>query len=134
VFRLSQPSVGSMRELRNRRPRTQGTELTIRPIHRVRPIPLEFSSVAKPFPRWHTPRPNRMKTPILRIKKHLPWLVPVVVAGALTGCSDPADGVHKSAAGEAQTASTRTAGKPYTIQPDSKINFVGSKVTGKHDG
>ncbi|HHY85283.1 MAG TPA: YceI family protein [Verrucomicrobia bacterium] len=75
-----------------------------------------------------------MKTPILRIKKHLPWLVPVVVAGALTGCSDPADGVHKSAAGEAQTASTRTAGKPYTIQPDSKINFVGSKVTGKHDG
>ena len=55
----------------------------------------------------------------------------------VTGCSDPADKVHKSAGSEpVKAAAAAAAGaKEYVIRtPDSKIGFVGSKVTGKHDG
>ena len=54
----------------------------------------------------------------------------------LAGCSDPADQVHKSSASAPETAATGAApaAKEYAIHPDSKIDFVGSKVTGKHDG
>jgi len=56
----------------------------------------------------------------------------------IAGCSDPADKVHKSAASEpvkADPAGAVAGAKEYVIRtPDSKIGFVGSKVTGKHDG
>ena len=54
----------------------------------------------------------------------------------LAGCSDPADKVHKSATSEPQkaVAPAAAAAKEYAITEDSKVGFVGSKVTGKHDG
>jgi len=52
------------------------------------------------------------------------------------GCSDPADGVHKAAATDpARTATDPgVAGKVYALDSGSTISFVGSKVTGSHDG
>ena len=56
----------------------------------------------------------------------------------LAGCSDPADQVHKTAAAapnsESSAASSSTTEKEFVIRSGSKIDFVGSKVTGKHDG
>ena len=56
----------------------------------------------------------------------------------LSACSDPAADKSKAVTGEAtQTASPATAaqGTKYQITPqNSKIEFVGSKVTGHHNG
>jgi len=55
----------------------------------------------------------------------------------ITACQDPAADATKARTGEAaQVASPATAhGQRYQITPqNSKIDFVGSKVTGKHDG
>jgi polyisoprenoid-binding protein YceI len=52
-------------------------------------------------------------------------------------CNDPASDTTKAVTGEAaRTASPQTgAGTKYTIAPpSSKIDFVGSKVTGSHTG
>lgn len=54
-----------------------------------------------------------------------------------TACNDPASDTSKAVTGEAATvASPQTgAGTKYTITPpNSKIEFVGSKVTGSHTG
>lgn len=64
----------------------------------------------------------------------------MIVAGVMMGsaCSDPAADKTKAVTGEAtQVASPAAAaqGQKYLITPqNSKIEFVGSKVTGKHDG
>ena len=54
----------------------------------------------------------------------------------LTACSDPADKVHKSSAADPQKSSAASSktGKQYVIRAESKIGFVGSKVTGSHNG
>lgn len=56
----------------------------------------------------------------------------------LSACSDPAADKSRAVTGEAaKTASPATAaqGTKYTITPqNSKIDFVGSKVTGSHNG
>ena len=56
----------------------------------------------------------------------------------LSGCSNPAADKSRAVTGEAaQTASPATAaqGTKYLITPqNSKIEFVGSKVTGSHNG
>lgn len=55
----------------------------------------------------------------------------------LTACHDPAADTSKARTGEAaQVASPAAAqGQKYLITPqNSKIEFVGSKVTGKHNG
>ena len=53
----------------------------------------------------------------------------------LAGCSDPSSGVHQAGAGDAEVAPEAAASaKHYAIQDGSKIGFVGSKVTGSHDG
>jgi polyisoprenoid-binding protein YceI len=61
----------------------------------------------------------------------------------LVACADPADKVpaanvsatNDSAATAATTAKAAAGAKAYVITPDSsKIEFTGSKVTGKHDG
>ena len=55
----------------------------------------------------------------------------------LAACNDPAADATKARTGEAaQVASPAAAqGQRYHITPEnSKIDFVGSKVTGKHDG
>lgn len=63
----------------------------------------------------------------------------VVFSGLMllvAGCADPSDNVHKSTASEpTNTAPGESAtGKEYVIRADSTIGFVGSKVTGSHDG
>jgi len=64
----------------------------------------------------------------------------MIVVGVMlaSGCSDPAADKTKAVTGEAtQVASPATAaqGQKYLITPQtSKIEFVGSKVTGSHNG
>ncbi len=56
----------------------------------------------------------------------------------VAACNNPASDVNKAVTGEAQKATSpqTTAGaQQYTITPqNSKIEFVGSKVTGSHNG
>ena len=56
----------------------------------------------------------------------------------LTGCSNPAADKSKAVTGEAaQTASPAAAahGQKYSITPqNSQVEFIGAKVTGKHNG
>jgi polyisoprenoid-binding protein YceI len=54
----------------------------------------------------------------------------------IAGCSDPADKVPKSAASAPQKPADAAApaAKEYVIRADSKVGFVGSKVTGQHQG
>ena len=63
-------------------------------------------------------------------------LATVVLIGA-AGCSDPADSVPKSGASapkETSSAASAAGGTEYVIRSGSKIEFVGSKVTGSHTG
>src|SRR6478609_10570364 len=60
---------------------------------------------------------------------------------ALTGCDDPSKGKSKATTGEATSATAQAAtaapagAAKYTFdQSGSKVAWVGSKVTGKHDG
>ena len=67
--------------------------------------------------------------------KSLSNLVLAVIVVFAVGCSNPADNVTEakvsSPSGE---ASVGAEGKAYTVTPASTIGFVGSKVTGSHDG
>ena len=64
----------------------------------------------------------------------------MIVAGLMfaSACSDPAADKSKAVTGEATQASSPAAsaqGQKYLITPqNSKIEFVGSKVTGSHNG
>ena len=65
----------------------------------------------------------------------------MIAALALAGCGNPAKDVTPAEVGEPQTDVTEpTAEAPsaeaiaYEISSDSTIRFVGSKVTGSHDG
>lgn len=81
------------------------------------------------------------------------WLFGLAVATlvGLSGCHNPADDVpaatttaavtNAPAAGSAAPAASTPAvpsatasAKKYTLSPDSKIGFIGSKVTGSHHG
>jgi polyisoprenoid-binding protein YceI len=66
-----------------------------------------------------------------------PSLASLAVLLLAAGCSDPAESVHQSPAAPAQ--GTRAAAAPenameYVIRAESTVGFVGSKVTGSHDG
>jgi polyisoprenoid-binding protein YceI len=54
----------------------------------------------------------------------------------MVACSNPADDKSKAVTGEkAAVASPAVAGEKYKITPEnSKIEFIGSKVTGSHNG
>jgi polyisoprenoid-binding protein YceI len=54
----------------------------------------------------------------------------------VTACNDPAADKSKAVTGEAAQVSPQTvAGQKYVINPqNSKVEFVGSKVTGSHNG
>jgi polyisoprenoid-binding protein YceI len=66
---------------------------------------------------------------------YLTSLLMAVTACLISGCSDPSDKVHKSTTAEPQKAAeSSSVGKDYVIRAESTIGFVGSKVTGKHDG
>lgn len=59
-----------------------------------------------------------------------------VVTIAIAACSNPASDAPKAVTGEAGSASSApAASERYVITPEnSKIEFVGSKVTGSHNG
>jgi polyisoprenoid-binding protein YceI len=70
---------------------------------------------------------------------HRSVLLTIVVGVMLvSACSDPAADKTKAVTGEAAKVASPAAaaqGQKYTITPqNSKIEFTGSKVTGKHDG
>ncbi len=69
--------------------------------------------------------------------KHSPLLTlaALLTAAWLSGCSDPADKVHKSSASDPQKPSGGSgAGKEYVIRAESTIAFTASKVTRTHQG
>ena len=74
--------------------------------------------------------------PMLSSRQPLTGLFAIVATCLITGCSDPADKVSKSATTEPKEAAKPTAvtGKDYVIRAESTIGFVGSKVTGSHNG
>lgn len=68
-----------------------------------------------------------------RFFKTLTIVLPLLLAAA---CANPASDKPKAVTNEAApVASAPVAGEKYSITPDnSKIEFVGSKVTGSHNG
>jgi len=83
------------------------------------------------------------------MKRSLPVLIPVFMLIVLFGaCSNPADNVTEAEVSdspsveaeaqpnpsEGEAIATASDGVLYEIQPSSTISFVGSKVTGSHDG
>lgn len=69
--------------------------------------------------------------------KHRTPIFTVLAATALllAGCSNPADETESAKVGDAVGSVKAVADAvSYTISPDSTISFVGSKVTGSHDG
>ena len=58
-----------------------------------------------------------------------------VATFALVSCENPADNSTAAATSEAKDVPTGSAsGSKWVFTEDSKIDFVGSKVTGSHDG
>lgn len=54
---------------------------------------------------------------------------------ALVSCENPADNTAKAdVKGAVAKTEDHTAGTKYVFTPESRIEFTGSKVTGKHDG
>lgn len=71
--------------------------------------------------------------------RHARYCLPVSIVIAVIGCADPADTAPAAAIAEpvavAETGAMEDAdGVTYTLSDDSKLTFVGSKVTGSHDG
>ena len=66
----------------------------------------------------------------------LPLLTSLAAVGLfLTGCSNPADDTESAKVSEAvQAVEAVVSAANYTISPDSTISFIGSKVSGSHDG
>lgn len=62
--------------------------------------------------------------------------IPVAAAAALlASCENPADKTTSAEVNEVVEKTTDSAsGTKYVFTPESKIEFTGSKVTGKHDG
>lgn len=71
----------------------------------------------------------RMKT------KHICLSLAGATALILVGCHNPADDVPEAQTGQASDTAIEAAdGTAYVFTEDSKIGFIGSKVTGSHDG
>jgi polyisoprenoid-binding protein YceI len=74
------------------------------------------------------------------MQRHILLLVVLAVSlGALTACADPAKGKPQAAVSDPEPQAAAAApvaadATLYRLSPDSKIGFVGSKVTGSHDG
>lgn len=61
----------------------------------------------------------------------------VLLAGlslGLTSCKNPADGVTDAEVSDAKEEASASGGEVYQFSENSTIGFVGSKVTGSHDG
>jgi polyisoprenoid-binding protein YceI len=62
------------------------------------------------------------------------WGLLIAVGIAVAGCGNPADNVPSAEVGDAISKTAAVGDTTYTIAEESKISFVGSKVTGSHDG
>ena len=62
------------------------------------------------------------------------WSVLLVLVIAIVGCTNPATGTPEAVVEEAAPVAQTPGGARYAVSPDSTIGFVGSKVTGSHDG
>lgn len=61
--------------------------------------------------------------------------IPVLALLIVVACANPAEDKPEAAVGEAQgAAESKGEGVAYTFTEASKIEWVGSKVTGQHDG
>lgn len=61
-------------------------------------------------------------------------LLPAATLLVLTSCKNPADKTVDAKVGEAAEVSTVEGGSVYEFTDNSSITFVGSKVTGSHEG
>jgi len=63
-------------------------------------------------------------------------LIPAAALALLTcvACSNPADNVPAAKVDEASPAPAAPTGEVFTIAEGSTLGFIGSKVTGSHDG
>ena len=63
------------------------------------------------------------------------FIIPLLIGLALVGCNNPADSVPEAEVTSAKEASNGViAGKKYISGEVSKVGFIGSKVTGSHEG
>ncbi|MGJ8724237.1 MAG: YceI family protein [Roseibacillus sp.] len=69
----------------------------------------------------------------MKIKYTLPLLAGTSVL-ALTSCKNPADETADATVSEAAPEATVSGGTTYIFTDSSTISFVGSKVTGSHEG
>ncbi len=59
----------------------------------------------------------------------------ILLLAMTAGCSNPAEDAPDATVSEPEAIETPAAGgTSFAITPDSKIEFVGAKVTGTHDG
>lgn len=74
----------------------------------------------------------------MRDTRLLPLALLLVLVAAVAGCANPADGKTEAEVGDAVESGAATAaesaGETYVIGDGSTITWVGSKVTGSHDG
>jgi polyisoprenoid-binding protein YceI len=68
--------------------------------------------------------------------KHTLFLLPLAASALLVSCGNPADNTVSASIADAveKSGSSSGGGIRYEFLPTSEINFVGSKVTGSHDG
>ncbi len=60
---------------------------------------------------------------------------PALLILAAAGCSDPSNDVHRAAGAEPQPVNGNgVGGNEYVIRAGSTVGFIGSKVTGSHNG
>ena len=61
-------------------------------------------------------------------------VIPALAILTLASCKNPASETTDATVSEAKEVASATGGRSYTFNSNSTIGFVGSKVTGKHDG
>ena len=71
-------------------------------------------------------------------KRPVNCLLTILVAALFAGCSDPSKSVPKSSASDPaakpEATTPASSSKAYTIRSESTVGFIGSKVTGSHNG
>ncbi len=72
----------------------------------------------------------------MKTSSRILFLLSIVTSGLfVAGCSNPADKTESATVSEAvETVKAVVEAKTYAISADSTIGFVGSKVTGSHEG
>ncbi|HPB97779.1 MAG TPA: YceI family protein [Polyangiaceae bacterium] len=78
----------------------------------------------------------------MKTSKYVGWMMGLVLVGALAGCdNEPAKGAAKAVTSAVQPVKEEPAKEATTStvkykfdQAESKVQWVGAKITGKHDG